>query len=72
MSAIRTIRTVNSVYEVNDDDKLIRRTVGVNDPTPYQGPHNEWRSFVSVMMEGDGLFIRWSDTRATWTSPVIA
>ena len=34
---MRTVITVNSTYEINEADHMIRRLHGVNDPTERQG-----------------------------------
>jgi hypothetical protein len=57
---MRTVTTVNSVYEINEADHLIRRVSGVNDPTPRQGPDNVWCSYARLGLLGDGLLITWA------------
>ena len=71
---LRTVKTVNSVYEVNEAEHLIRRVSGVNDPTPRQGADGDWRVFASIAPFRGGLLIMWdAETgKCTWTSDVVS
>lgn len=65
-----------SVYEIDMKNKRIRRTIGVNAPTPRQGEDNVWRDFEGIAMKEDGILIQWPGTNdngtfpATWTSAI--
>lgn len=54
-------KTVNSTYEVNLDDCLVRRIKGVSDPTPRQGEDGVWKSYesITVPMVGATVMITW-------------
>jgi hypothetical protein len=74
---VRTVTTVNSVYQINEADHLIRRVAGVSDPTPRQGVDGVWSSYVAVRSDiCDGLFILWGYhsngvAKCTVTSKVV-
>lgn len=68
---VRFVRTQNSTYEINDDDKLIRRIRGVAEPTKRQGEDGQWQSFTSITPYEDGLLINWAEERCTLTSPIL-
>jgi hypothetical protein len=55
--------TANSTYEVDTDNKRIRRLVGKNAATVRQG-NGEWRSYDSIhpdpIMVGESVAIFWS------------
>jgi hypothetical protein len=73
---MRTVTTVNSVYDINEADHLIRRVKGSADPTPRQGADGAWREFVRVGRLVGGLLIVWGDNpdgsaACTWTSDVV-
>lgn len=74
---MRVISTANSVYQVDEDNRLIRRVLGVNQPTPRQGDDGQWKEYKSIGLGGDGLLIIWEynpdgSARCTWTSTVVA
>ena len=68
--SIRCVTTQNSVYEINDDDKLIRQISGITYPTPRQGEDGQWRSFTSIVPCANGMLIIWSEEKCTLTSPI--
>ena len=73
---MRTVTTVNSVYQINEADHLIRRVSGANDPTPRQGVDGEWQAYESIQPHFGALLIVWAVTsdciaRCTWTSNVV-
>lgn len=69
---MRTIVTQFSTYEVNEDDKLIRRIEGQHAPTPRQGDDGTWRSYFALTDYADGVLIVWDeDGHSTLTSPVV-
>lgn len=41
-----------SLYEVIEDDHLVRRVSGLHDPTGYQGPDEVWRSYHAIASFG--------------------
>lgn len=50
----------NSVYEVDFDNKLIRRVNGVKDPTARQGKDGEWRKYIDIILkENSPCYIFW-------------
>jgi hypothetical protein len=69
------VQTVTgSVYEINEKDQLIRRRSGTREPTVYQGPDEQWRSFVGIEFIDNEMLIIWSKdkgmTKCTRTSKV--
>jgi hypothetical protein len=72
VSDMRTITTRNSVYEVSEYEKLIRRTTGLNPPTPHVGEDGIWQSYLSIMVSPRGLLIRWPGRRETYTTGVVS
>lgn len=54
------IATQNSTYEVDEENKRIRRLDGVLDPTPSQGTDGEWQPYTAVTQHPSGvLVIEW-------------
>lgn len=45
---MKFITETGSVYEVDSDNKRIRRLNGNSDPTIRQGKDGEWKSFESI------------------------
>ena len=68
---MRHVSTVNSVYEINEAEHLIRRMHGANDPTPRQGTDGEWKEYETIGPHLGGLLIVWEGTKCTWTSAVV-
>ncbi len=74
-----------SVYELDEEQKLVRRVTGTRQPQPRQGFDGEWRPYeaVSPVKLGMGVCIEWPDGTTllegsppearpvTFTSPVI-
>lgn len=63
-----------SVYEVDHDNKRVRRLSGVKDPTPRQGKDGEWKTYVELNTElfPGCLFFIWEHPgKGTRTSPVV-
>jgi hypothetical protein len=66
-----------SVYEIDMENKKIRRTVGVNAPTPRQGEDNVWKEVRYIDWKEDGMLIVWPGLNedgshpCTWTSRVL-
>ena len=71
---MRTVTTANSVYQINEADRLIRRSSGTGDPTPRQGKDGAWQAYESIQSHLGGLLIVWNRTtgKCTWTSKVGA
>ena len=65
--------TMNSIYEVDEQNKRIRRLEGANDPTPNQGEDGVWREYVSLDPCQGGYLIVWDEggNKATLTSQVL-
>jgi len=70
---VRTVTTVNSVYQINEADHTIRRLSSVNDPTPRQGKDGDWQAYESIQPHLGGLLIVWNQAtgKCTWTSNVV-
>lgn len=66
------IQTENSVYEVDYDQKRIRRTGGVNEPTPNQGPDNVWKDYTALQPMHDRMLVVWPDGMAHLTSSLTS
>lgn len=72
MSTIEQITTRNSTYEVDRENKRVRRVAGVNAPTAYQGEDGEWQSFYRLDTGPHGTVIfLWDRERWTQTSTVL-
>lgn len=76
MSAI--VHTTFSTYEVDTENKRVRRIVGQNPPTNAIAEDGVWRDYISVNYLYNSLFIQWVDInpitgnpRATRTSDVV-
>lgn len=68
--------TRNSVYEVDDQNLLVRRLEGVSDPTANVVKDGLWQPYLRVDDLGaSGLAIEWADstkhTTHTLTSSVL-
>ena len=65
--------TMNSIYEVDEQNKRIRRLEGANDPTPNQGEDGVWREYFALQSVNGGYLIVWDygGNRATLTSRVL-
>jgi hypothetical protein len=65
-------RTQNSLYEVDAEQRRIRRLSGSNIPTPRQGEDRVWRTYVctSAILVGYPVLITWVAAKGTRTSPV--
>ena len=61
--------TKNSLYEVDDEKKLIRRVGGVNPPTDNFGFDDDWIPYQEVEV-GHRLTILFGTGRLTITSPL--
>lgn len=73
---MRTVTTANTIYEINEADKLIRRVSSTHAPTPRQAEIGEWQPYRTLGYILDGLIIVWGDNpdgtdKATWTSRVL-
>jgi hypothetical protein len=44
-----------SIYEVNEEEKKIRRLSGTNQPTERQGQDGEWKVYESLCSSSFGL-----------------
>lgn len=61
-----------SVYELDSENKQIRRMVGKENPTPRQGTDGEWKKFSNCteVRVGESCLIQWENEKATVTSVV--
>jgi len=73
---IRVIKTIRSTYEVDIDNKKIRRLNGERVPTQRQGTDGEWKAYEEITQAAIGVpFItvwRTEDgvMKSTMSSPV--
>lgn len=69
----RTLNTLNSIYEIDEDGKRIRRVSGKNDPTGHFQPDGEWKPYVKILpwMHGARMVL-WPDGQATILSVVVS
>lgn len=67
-----TFETENSTYELDRENKRVRRLRGKYDPTRYFGADGEWRDYESCVDPAPGynFIVHWGGERATVTSPV--
>lgn len=69
------IRTKNSVYELDEAAKQVRRLNGLNDPTPCFGADGQWRPYAdayNVEVGQHATFVWPGLTRCTHTSQIQA
>ena len=71
-----TVNTENSIYEIDEDNRLIRRVSGLSSPTPRQGKDGEWKEYVSIEPFEGGMLICWGTNpngtaKCTWTSNIV-
>lgn len=66
------VKTISgSLYEVDEQQKRVRRLYGAKNPTPRQGKDGDWRTYVSLSHIGESLFIMWNDEgQGTLTSAI--
>lgn len=67
--------TFNSIYEVDPDNRRIRRVVGANQPTSQFGTNGEWHDYHEVAgMEVGSItpVVYWPGGGYTRFSPVVA
>jgi len=74
---MRTVSTVNSIYEIDEGASLIRRIVGAAPPTSRQGTDGEWKAYASIIHYNGGLLIVWGlnpdgSSKCTWTSDIVS
>jgi hypothetical protein len=68
---MKRVHTANSIYEVDEDNKKVRRASGLNKPTPSFGEDGVWQSYTELYEGPFGMWVRWgNDGRVTWTSPI--
>lgn len=55
------IKTTSSIYEINLENKIIRRLMGVNAPTSRQEKDGEWKPFLDIFIPdvGQSFLIVW-------------
>jgi hypothetical protein len=64
-------RTENSVYEIDQEQKLVRRLAGLNEPRGHMAADLEWTEYVSLyLVVGRQAYIHWTDGKTRVTSPV--
>jgi hypothetical protein len=76
MSAV--VYTQFSQYEVDTENKRVRRVLGINPPTSALSEDGVWRDYISVNYLYNSLFIQWVEVnpetgnpRATRTSDIV-
>jgi hypothetical protein len=65
------IETLNSVYEVDEENKRVRRVSGANEPTTFQAADGEWQEYSHKTDFCSALAFEWPHGGFTVTSPVI-
>lgn len=63
---MRFITISGSTYEVDQDNKKIRRLKGKADPTPRQGQDGVWREYINLspIVVGQAVLIQWAAPHA--------
>lgn len=46
-----------STYELDRDNKRIRRLEGAGAPTPHQGPDGDWRGYLAISLPEVGAYV---------------
>ena len=71
----RIYDTLFSTYEVDEEEKKIRRINGLNDPTPRMGEDGVWKSYEKIHPNPEGILIVWAYVdgvaKCTRTSPLV-
>lgn len=62
------IETLNSVYEVDEEGKRVRRVSGEHRDSQF--PIGEWREYSLKDEFNSGLYFQWEDGSCTITSPI--
>lgn len=68
---VRRFETLNSVYEVDELERRIRRLRGKNEPTERFTPDGEWKTFAALRPYFDGRVVIWPDGGYTFLSKVV-
>lgn len=70
---MKTIKTLNSTYEIDEERKLVRRTEGRSEPCNYIGEDGVWRSYTALRrLENDTiLFVGENPTKGFITSAIV-
>jgi hypothetical protein len=72
---MKFITVSGSVYEVDSDNKRLRRLTGRTDPTPRLGKDGEWRKyaemFPSPIEKGKQVLITWGEDVALLPDTVV-
>jgi hypothetical protein len=70
-----------SIYEIDEENKQVRRLTGTANPTLRQGADGEWRKYANLIYNLDNsMLIVWkydivdekTIARSTITSPIVA
>ena len=70
---MRTVETLNSVYEVDAESSRVRRVRGQNDPCNYIGEDGLWQPYQRIIDLGDRLvFVGENPTRGFVTSTIVS
>lgn len=73
-NGIVTVVTEFSTYEIDKVNMMVRRTEGLNAPTPRQYPNNAWQPYEDLTYVHDRLLFIWryegGVAKSTMTSPV--
>ena len=80
MANIKFTTLSGSVYELDRENKCIRRLTGIANPTPRQGKNGEYRTYLYIHPElpelNESLLITWyiedGIHKCTETSPIIS
>ena len=57
---MKTVHTLNSSYEIDEENQLVRRVVGVAPTTDRFTPNNEWKPYVDIEL-GAQMVVQWPD-----------
>ncbi len=75
---MKTVKTLSgSIYEVDENNKRVRRIFGTNNPTPRQGNDGDWRNYEQLHLTlGNRMLVIWGQAgniiQTTSTSTVMA
>lgn len=78
--SITTVTTLNSIYEIDQERSMVRKTAGLRPPTRNQSHYaaeDGWTPYLSVVWMGSSLLFVWDVdvaaeiVRRTMTSQVV-
>ena len=70
---MKTIQTLNSTYEVDEENKQVRRVVGKSQPCNYIGEDGVWQPYQEMRYLGETvLFVGEEGVKGFITSRVVS